>query len=152
MTHPNRPVQPARKPVRDDAAHRRNVAISVLSSVFVLALAVPVNSHAQAVPATPQAVVTAAVIPPSGVAADRPQDGAVTPEQGRSDGRAGRARAMPTARPLPTPDSDLPIDGVSRPRTSPQTLAILGGLVVASLALLAWDRFQRWRTTRADQD
>ena len=33
-----------------------------------------------------------------------------------------------------------------------QTLAILGGLVVASLTLLTWGRLQRWRAKRAIND
>ncbi len=148
MTHPTRPSQPARRPTKRGVCHGRNVAISVLIVVFVLAMGIPVNSHAQALPTTPQAVVTAAVVPPSGVAVDRPQDGAETSDQ---EPPSGSTPPVPTARPLPTPDIELPIDGVSRTRTSPQTLAILGGLVVASLTLLAWGKFQSWRAKRADQ-
>ena len=148
MKHPDSPSQPAIR----DVLRGRTVANSVLISALFLALAFPLDSRAQTLPATPQAVVTAAVVPPSGGIPDRLQDGRATPAQVRAGAQPDSPLAMPTARPLPTPDIDLPIDGVSRPRTSPQTLAILGGLVVASLTLLTWGRLQRWRSKRAIEE
>ncbi len=148
MKHPENPSQPAGR----DPARSRSVAKSVLVSVLVLAFAFPLDSRAQALPGTPQAVVTAAVVPPSAGMPDQLKDGRATPEQVRAGGQAVTPPAMPTARPLPTPDIYLPIDGVSRPRTSPQTLAVLACLVVASLTLLAWGRVQRWRANRAIED
>ncbi|NCV01524.1 MAG: hypothetical protein EBV53_10115 [Proteobacteria bacterium] len=148
MKHPDSPSQPAIR----DVVRGRTAANSVLISSLFLALAFPVDSRAQTLPATPQAVVTAAVVPPSGGIPDPLQGGRATPAQIRLGGQPDSPVAMPTARPLPTPDIDLPIDGVSRPRTSPQTLAILGGLVVASLTLLTWGRLQRWRAKRAIEE
>ncbi|HAH15018.1 MAG TPA: hypothetical protein DCL45_03030, partial [Chloroflexi bacterium] len=62
MKHPDSPSQPAIR----DVVRGRTVANSVLISALFLALAFPLDSRAQTLPATPQAVVTAAVVPPSG--------------------------------------------------------------------------------------
>ena len=43
MTHPTRPSQPARRPTKRGVCHGRNVAISVLIVVFVLAMGIPVT-------------------------------------------------------------------------------------------------------------